>query len=312
PSQVPTTDWHVDVEGILLFPDGSVAFNFAGLGLTKLDPCGGIVWQLPRMTHHALERSGRGGFWVPGMRYVDTLDTNPYPPLVPPYQDHTLLELDEDGSVLREIPLLDFFFGNHLEALVFANGGQRVALPLPNPLHLNDVEELPAEWADAFPDFEAGDLLLSMRDLNLVMVVDPDERLVRWYRTGPWIRQHDPDFHPEGTITVFDNHTDDAGGSIFGGSRIVRIDPSTGEWSVVYGDEPGEFFYTHGRGKHQVLANGNVLITEHEAGRVFEIDPSREVVWEYVDRYGPDEVAEITQAVRYPEGYLERESWTCQ
>lgn len=310
PSRVPTTDWHVDVEGIMLFPDGSIAFNFAGLGLTKMDRCGVVEWQLPRMTHHSLEPSRAGGLWVPAAEYVDTTDVNAFQPLVPPYLDHTILELGPDGTVLREISLLDVFFSNDLQALLFANGSQRVAPPQEDPLHLNDIEELPDSLADDFPMFDAGDLLLSMRDLNLVMVLDPDDGEVKWHRTGPWIRQHDPDWG-HGTITVYNNNTDDAGGAIFGGSNIIQVDPASGQVPVIYGNEPGEAFYSQVRGKHQWLPNGNLLVTEHGAGRFFEVSAEGRLVWEFVNRYDADRIANVTQAVRYPLGYEHVETWSC-
>jgi len=51
---------------------------------------------------------------------------------------------------------------------------------------------------------------------------------VKWWRTGPFLRQHDPDFLPNGHILVFDNRL---GGRDhrFGESRIVEIDPKNPE-----------------------------------------------------------------------------------
>ena len=56
-----------------------------------------------------------------------------------------------------------------------------------------DVEELGPELADAFPQFAVGDLLVSMRSLNLIAVLDGSTHDVKWWQIGPWHRQHDPD-----------------------------------------------------------------------------------------------------------------------
>lgn len=57
------------------------------------------------------------------------------------------------------------------------------------------------------------------------------------------------------------------------------------------------------RGKHQILDNGDILITETDAGRVFETTPNGEVVWQYVNRYSADEVGWLMTADRYPSAY---------
>jgi len=141
--------------------------------------------------------------------------------------------------------------------------------------------------------------------------VDPDTEIIKWHQTGPWIRQHDPDFTRSGQIVVFNNNNDAAEGTLFGGSNVLAIDPGTREVTVAYQAAPGQRWFTHVRGKQQILENGNALITENEAGRVFEVTPDGEVVWEFINRYDEDEVARMSDAVRYPEGYFSVGSWDC-
>ena len=56
-----------------------------------------------------------------------------------------------------------------------------------------------------------------------------------------------------------------------------------------YVDEPPQNFFSPSMSSGQRLPNGNTLITEAYFGRIFEVTPEREVVWEYVipyfDRY---------------------------
>ena len=66
-------------------------------------------------------------------------------------------------------------------------------------------------------------------------------------------------------------------------SRVLEIDPRRGNeivWS--YADEMVNAFYSAFMGNAQRLANGNTHITESATGRLFEVTPEREVVWEYI------------------------------
>jgi hypothetical protein len=174
-----------------------------------------------------------------------------------------------------------------------------------DPFHLNDVEPLPAALAPAFPGFEAGDLLLSPRSLNLVAVVDPETLRIKWYDFGRMRRQHDPDWQPDGTITVFDNSMHRPP------SRILRIRPGHGSApettveTIVNGADHG--FYSAIRGKHQVLGNGDVLVTSSQQGRVFEVDGDGSVRFEFLNTYRGDFSTRfaVSEAIRLPLDHFE-------
>jgi hypothetical protein len=279
--------------------------------LQRLDACGEVVWKLPYMTHHSVFVSDDGNLWVPGVRH----HAGPAPSLpgiVPPFDEDTVLQVSPDGEILREISLLELFYRNELQALLFANGLHTIdGSSHKDLLHLNDVDVLSASNADAFPLFEPGDIMVSLRNLNLVMVIDPVSEVVRWSQTGPWIRQHDPDFLPDGRIMVFDNRRDDRDGRTFGGSRILAIDPATREVQTIYEGSDNETFFTDTKGQQQPLPNGNVLIIEAKRGRVFEVAPDSRIVWSYISPFDQDHVAQVSDAIRYPEGYADFENDRC-
>ena len=159
--------------------------------------------------------------------------------------------------------------------------------------HPNDVEELSAELAPKFPMFEAGDLLISIRRMNLVAVIDGTDYRFKWWSHGPWISQHDPDFTDDGLISVYNNNTER------GPSNILRIDPATRELTVLPA-APGAGWHSPFMGNHQYLPNGNILITESRGGRVFEVTPAGKIVWEFVHRFDEDRVVLTPWALRYP------------
>jgi hypothetical protein len=78
-------------------------------------------------------------------------------------------------------------------------------------------------------------------------------------------------------------------------SRVIEIDPITLEivWEldgVKLGGKSGFFgkykFYSSHISSAQRLPNGNTLVTEGAEGRLFEVTPEFEIVWEYVNPDG--------------------------
>jgi len=315
----PASDWNVGLHGALLLPDGSAVFSMDHIGLFKMDRCGKLVWSVDRPTHHSIERNADGSFWVSSASKVDSGTPTEHPLFRPPYAADTLLHVSPEGEVLEEISLLDVFARSDMMGLLTLTGsivpttmvGSRPDFEQ-EVFHLNDVEELPEELAPAFPSFSTGDWLLSLRNRNLILVVDRQTRTIKWWHIGPWVRQHDPDWSPDGTITVFDNNRDGTDvGAILGSSRIVAVDPVTRDTKVRYGG-PEEFFYAERRGKQQALDDGSLLIVEAEAGRVFEVDAARQVTWEYVNRYDKTHAARVTDAVAYDVGFFTVHDWSCR
>lgn len=319
----PVTDWNIDIHGALMLPDGSVVFNLEYGGLVKLDRCGDIVWTLARQSHHSVELAERGGFWVPGRRHYPKGSDSPFPPFQTPLNEDTIMKISEDGKVLAEISVPKLLFENGLEALLTSTGNKFSKTDgdwTTEIVHLNKVEVLTSDIADDFPMFEAGDLALSFRDYNLVIVVDPDTLKVKWWKIGPWLRQHDPEFMPGGKLVVFNNNNyltafGDSDSQVVSPesvsrlSNIIEIDPASNKHKIVYGGESGQRVFSVIRGKHERTPTGDLLVTEFEGGRVFEIDVSGRIVWEYINRYSSAEVAE---ARVYSASYFNVSDWSCE
>ena len=122
-----------------------------------------------------------------------------------------------------------------------------------------------------------GDILVSIRNLNLIAIIDPVSEKVLWsWGDGVLDRQHSPELTEKGNIVVFDN-----GPTTRGYSRILEVEPRTKNIVFEYTSDPPGSFFTRGGGAVQKLGNGNMLITETEKGRTFEVTKSGETVWEY-------------------------------
>lgn len=301
---VPRARPGTSIHGIVLMPDGGLVFNFENLGLLRLDHCGAVVWRLPYRTHHSIHVDDAGNIWVGGL--VTRREADPrLPNYFPPFEDPALLQVSPDGKLQREISVFDLLLDNGRSGLLYLstinNWGTAVT---GDTLHLNDIEIFPA--AEEPGVFGPGDILLSLRNLNAIFVLDQASLRIKYENIGSVLRQHDPDFVDGNTISVLDNHNlsaawDESRGDQAGlSSRIVSIDARTDEVTVVYQGTGEQPFFTDIMGKHQWIGNGNLLVTESRAGRVFELTPSGEVAWEYFNVAGEKILGLIDDAQRLP------------
>jgi hypothetical protein len=143
------------------------------------------------------------------------------------------------------------------------------------------------EWTHANTVSELADdnLLVSFRNISLVAIVDRASGELVW-RLGHEVlgQQHDPQELPNGNILIFDNgaHRVDAALNF---SRVIEVDRRTHEIVWEYRDDPPHAFFSAYISGAQRLPNGNTLITEGAYGRIFEVTPEGETVWEYVSPY---------------------------
>lgn len=303
----------LDFQGSHLFPDGDVLVNVEYVGTVRMDACGRVRWSLPAGSHHAIEPGPGGAFWIPGVTRAPRRGSPGHPDGFPGlrqavFQDQ-LLRVSADGEVLDVINVLDVLYANGLQRYIRKSGFHDEI----DVTHINDIEPLGPGLADEYPLFEAGDLAVSVKNLDLVFVLDPASGRVKWHATDPFIKQHDPDFLGDGWIGVFDNNTDGTfRGTLFGGSRIVALKPHSDSVRVLFPTRESERFYTFQRGKWQHLPNGNLLLTESVAGRILEVMPNGQTVWEWIARpYSATRTPYVSQGTRTSLTREDIASWPC-
>lgn len=293
-----------------LYPNGDLLVVFHGMehwvngyGLAKLDKDSNLLWKYSGNIHHDVEVGEDGTIYAIAHKVANSLPQGlafvPAPCLV-----DELVFLSPEGNPLREpIPLLEAFgdssYNPLLDSLRRDSGRDLpMRLNLPRfleethnrrrePLHLNCVRVLNRRLAAQFPTFQAGHLLLSLRNLDTIAMLDPQKKAVVWAARGPWRAQHDAQFLENGHLLIFDNLGTPRG------SRVLEYDPQTQAlpWSYPQSEDPS--FFTSERGMCQRLPNGNTLIVNSEPGEIFEVTPQRETVWScFTDRF-------ITSARRY-------------
>ena len=141
--------------------------------------------------------------------------------------------------------------------------------------------------------FDNGDILLSFRYENNLMIVDKKTGDIKW-RWGKWElgHQHDPNILDNGNILVFDNqyHTMPQWNyryisNLAMASRILEINPKTNKIEWEYKDPEEVQFCSMVQGSDQRMPNGNTVICESQFGRIFEVTKDKELVWEFVSPF---------------------------
>lgn len=251
-----------------LLEDGDLLAIYGGLGLIRIDRESNLVWKYQAACHHDLDIRDDGTTLVL-IREEHTVPELTSRPII----EDMIAVLDPDGRELDRISLVECFENSRYAQAVRQAVIENQEADL---YHTNTLEILDGRLARHHPAFRAGNVLISLRNLSLLAVVDLDRRSVVWAMSGSWREQHDPSVVSDRSILLFDNKGHD------GRSRLLEIDPATGQevWSYVGGGEHP--FYSERSGACQRLPNGNTLATESHYGRAFEVTREGEIVWEFL------------------------------
>jgi len=130
-----------------------------------------------------------------------------------------------------------------------------------------------------------GNILISYAFMDLIEIIDKATGDItwRWGGYGKLGFQHDPTLLGNGNILVFDNGRHRPGTPDY--SRVIEINPKNDEIEWEYKADPPMAFYASYIGGCQRLPNGNTLICDGPSGRFFEVTPTCEIIWEYVNPF---------------------------
>lgn len=251
--------------------------------LEKLDPESRVVWKVPVAPHHDLDVDDDGRV------YVLAEVRREHEPAGKPtlIRDNDIVILSPDGKEERRIELWDLF-GKHVPKKRLRRiRNSRTQGFHGDVFHVNSIELLDRDVPGLG---RRGNALLSIRELNTVAVLDLDEPRVVWlWGNGKLDRQHHPSLLDSGRILLFDNGTHRRW------SRVLEMDPITRSFTWEVRGDPKSSFFSGTRGSADRLPNGNTLVVDSAKGRVFEITPSGELVWDFVN---PDTIENDGKTLR--------------
>jgi hypothetical protein len=200
-----------------------------------------------------------------------------------------LYEVDRAGTVVWEWHAHEYLDLNRFSP----------ATPEGDWLHVNSVAPLPEnKWYDAGDQrFRPGNILVNARNIDMMYIVDKQTKKVVWEGThayrGGMAHSHEPEMIEKalpgaGNILLFDNglfprHRDHSGQTF-----IIELNPVTLEivWKYETEGYSNQKFFSKTMGSQRRLPNGNTFIAEDNTGRLFQVKPDGEIVWEYVNRGG--------------------------
>lgn len=173
--------------------------------------------------------------------------------------------------------------------------------------------------------------IISKKTSEIVWKIGPDFSVAPALRAiGCIIGPHHAHIIPkglpgEGNVLVFDNggaggfgdpnpgSPDGTWNALRDSSRVLEINPVSLELVWEFTARTAGFptdgedvrFYSRYESAAQRLPNGNTLITEARCGRIFEVTPDSEIVWEYISPHNLSEreglfFSDVFRAYRYP------------
>ena len=258
-------------------------------------------------------------------------------------EDDYIYELNWEGEIVWEWQASDHVdelgFSEDARNAIYRSVQFNNARQSADWLHINSANYLgPNPWYDAGDErFHPDHIMISSRTANFIAIIARDGSIA--WRLGPdytinpeqaeigqIIGQHNPHLIPRGlpgagNLLVFDNggtggygfanpaRPDGTNSMTRDQSRVLEINPVTLEkvWEYTINGTERFRFYSSYVSNAQRLPNGNTMINEGMHGRVFELTPEEEIVWEYVSPFfNDDEVPShrVYRAYRLPYDWI--------
>ncbi len=218
----------------------------------------------------------------------------------------TIQEINRDGDVVWEWNSHGHLDINHYRLLASPewHAGAHNSTVV-DWTHVNTVRDIPENpWYDQGDRrFRPGNVMISPRQLDTVYIIDRKTGDIVWEYSGDYFGglsgQHEPYMIPKGlpgagNVMIFDNGASpwkDLGHA--GKSYVLEVNPMTKELEWVY--DKGLNFHSTYTSSAQRLWNGNTLICESVADRVFQVTPEGKTVWEHI--------AKTPRSYMYPYDY---------
>ncbi len=263
--------------GLELQTDGSLIATFHcrnfypyAVGIARIGRKGEIIWKHLDNAHHWFTTTEDGLILSPvqlrpKVKFFPGTSIEARCPT--PIYDEGVRVYRADGSVVKTLSALSSLSESGYPGLLY---GLRNDC---DPIHINSVEAVTPAIASKLPGASAGDFLVSLREPSVVAVIDQVDGHIKKLVSGRTAAQHSAHFLPDGSVVAFDNL---GGSQATGGSRIARIDLSTGKTDTLFPRDGSEAllpFYASDGGHISVSPDSKrLMISTKDDSRDIEIE----------------------------------------
>ncbi|MDE2694165.1 MAG: aryl-sulfate sulfotransferase [Paracoccaceae bacterium] len=251
---------------------------FKGGEIREVKPNGDVIWRHKDIWHHHDQRKmPHGGALYMSLEKVPVelaskvKGGHKAPDGTNEMYADVLIEIDKNGNTIWEWHAID-----HLDPIT----------------DYQEDSEPRWEWSHGNTIVPLGDdrVIVSFRAIHTIGIIEKSSGKWLWkYRDPKMGGQHDPHLLENGNILVYDNGTQRRHMGVFPYSKVFEINPKNNKIEWMYEDKFPFAFYSPQISGARRLPGGNTLICEGLRGRIFQVTPEGEVVWEYVSPYfGPN------------------------
>ena len=268
---------HVFPNGDLLAVYSTTANTPSGCGMAKLDRDSNVLWTYDGNAHHDFDLGPDGKIFAltHQLRHL-TDDDQELAALsnIPLIEDQVTI-LSPQGDEQKTFSVLDALVASPFFRALLAHVDRYGDIT-----HGNTIDVLGPEFASHYDTISPGDVMVCLRNLDLMVVLNPENETVVWATTGPWNHPHDPDPLANGNLLVFDNY------HVRGaqhGSAVVEFNPRSRQVEWSYAGSSDQPLRSDIRSRQQQLPGGNVLVTDSDNGRLLEVARDGAMVWEFLN-----------------------------
>lgn len=272
----------------VLLDDADIVFA-TGNASVRLPACGREpLWVLNETMHHSTDLDvDRTSFWTPSVSQNKFWANEPPQSLT---RIDAIARVSLDGKLLERRSFGDISTDNELNFLL--SNGNTAGDFTSDPVHMNQIRVAPGNskfW-------EKGDLLISLRSSNAVLLYRPSTRKVVWHQVGPWQHQHSADFVNDHQISIFNNN-------------VVNKSPATADFLtpqstnevMVFDFETNQITQpfkqlletaqprTVWEGRARLLPDGGLFLEETESGRILRFTKDK-LLWSFINDHDDNHI----------------------
>ena len=193
--------------------------------------------------------------------------------------DDSVIKIDLDtGKIIEEISVTQIMIDEGIHNHLFVG---RIDKSVPDPLHINDVEEVISDTNFT----NKGNLFVSLGHTYMILLINPSTKKILWKLHDKLFHQHDVDIINNDEIAIFNNNRIITNkDKVYKNNEINVYNFTSNELSSPYDKILNENeIRTVNQGLMEITEYG-VLVEEQNSGRYIFFEKNGKVIFEYLNK----------------------------